>query len=220
MSNDQARAGRARGNACSPVPLDLTPVLTDNIPMQLTETAIPAVKLLAPKKFGDHRGFFSETFSKKAFRELAGVDVEFVQDNQSLSVEKGVVRGLHYQLAPAAQDKLVRVTRGAILDVAVDIRRGSPTFGRHVAAVLSAENWRQMFVPVGFAHGFVTLESNTEVLYKVSNYYSPGDERGIRWNDAALGIEWGVDESSAVLSEKDRKYPPLAAATDLFDYAP
>ena len=184
--------------------------------MQVTACEIQAVKIFTPKKFGDNRGFFSETFSRKALRELAGVDVDFVQDNQSLSVEKGVVRGLHYQLPPAAQDKLVRVTRGAILDVAVDIRRGSPTFGKHVAAVISAENWRQIFVPVGFAHGFVTLEPNTEVLYKVSNYYSPKDERGIRWNDPKLAIAWGIDEAAAVLSEKDRKYPTLAEAADLF----
>jgi dTDP-4-dehydrorhamnose 3,5-epimerase len=186
--------------------------------MQVTSTEIPPVKLLTPKKFGDNRGFFSETFNRKTFAELTGADVDFVQDNQSLSVETGVVRGLHYQLAPMAQAKLVRVTRGAILDVAVDIRRGSPTFGRHVAAVISAENWRQIFIPVGFAHGFVTLEPNTEVLYKVTAYYSPKDERGIRWNDPKLGIAWGVDESAAVLSEKDRKYPTLAEATDLFDF--
>jgi dTDP-4-dehydrorhamnose 3,5-epimerase len=184
--------------------------------MQVTETNIPAVKLLTPKKFGDNRGFFSETFNRNTFRELTGVDADFVQDNQSLSVEKGVVRGLHYQLPPTAQAKLVRVTRGAILDVAVDIHRGSPTFGKHVAAVISAENWRQIFVPVGFAHGFVTLEANTEVLYKVTAYYSPTDERGIRWNDPALRIDWGITEGAAVLSEKDRKYPTLAEATDLF----
>src|SRR3954471_22379316 len=182
--------------------------------MQLIETEIPAVKILVPKKFGDHRGFFSETFSRKGLKDV-GIDVEFVQDNQSLSVEKGVVRGLHYQLPPTAQDKLVRVVRGAILDVAVDIRRGSPTFGKHVTAVISAENWRQIFIPVGFAPGFFTLEPNTEVLYKVSNYYSPKDERGILWNDPALRIDWGISESAAVMSEKDRKYPTLAAATDL-----
>ena len=184
--------------------------------MQLIETTIPAIKLLTPKKHGDHRGFFSETFNRNTFRELTGVDADFVQDNQSLSVEKGVVRGLHYQLPPTAQAKLVRVTRGAILDVAVDIRRGSPTFGKHVAAVISAENWRQIFVPVGFAHGFVTLEANTEVLYKVTAYYSPKDERGIRWNDPELAIDWGISEAAAVLSEKDRKYPTLADATELF----
>ena len=184
--------------------------------MQLIETTIPAIKLLTPKKHGDHRGFFSETFNRNTFRELTGVDADFVQDNQSLSVEKGVVRGLHYQLPPTAQAKLVRVTRGAILDVAVDIRRGSPTCGKHVAAVISAENWRQIFVPVGFAHGFVTLEANTEVLYKVTAYYSPKDERGIRWNDPKLAIDWGISEAAAVLSEKDRKYPTLADATELF----
>lgn len=183
--------------------------------MQLTTSEIPDVKILSPKKFGDHRGFFSETYSRKALREL-GIDLEFVQDNHSLSVEKGVIRGLHYQLPPMAQDKLVRVTRGAILDVAVDIRRGSPTFGKKVSAVISAENWKQILIPKGFAHGFVTLEPNTEVLYKVTNYYSPKDERGIRWNDPALRIDWGVDESSAILSDKDRKYPSLAEASDLF----
>ena len=183
--------------------------------MQLIETDIPTVKILAPKKYGDHRGFFSETYSRKALRDV-GIDLEFVQDNQSLSAENGTVRGLHYQLAPMAQDKLIRVTRGAILDIAVDIRRGSPTFGKHVSAVISAENWRQILVPVGFAHGFVTLEPGTEVLYKVTNYYSPQEERGIRWNDPKLGIDWGISEAGAVLSEKDRKYPVLADATDLF----
>src|SRR5262245_6029844 len=143
--------------------------------MQVIDTEIPAVKILVPRKFGDHRGFFSETFNRKTLHDL-GITSEFVQDNHSLSVEKGVVRALHYQVPPVAQDKLVRVVRGSILDVAVDIRRDSPTFGKHVTAVLSAENWRQIFVPTGFAHGFVTLESNTEVLYKVSTYYSPSHE--------------------------------------------
>src|ERR1700761_6727363 len=157
--------------------------------MQLIELEIPEVKLLIPKKHGDARGFFSETYSTQAMKEL-GLDLEFVQDNHSLSASKGVLRGLHYQLAPKAQNKLVRVVHGAILDVAVDIRRGSPTFGKHVSAVISAENWRQILVPVGFAHGFVTLEPNTEVIYKVTNYYSPSHERGIRWNDPEIGIEW------------------------------
>src|SRR3954453_12328948 len=150
--------------------------------MQLIPTDIPAIKLILPKKFGDHRGFFSEVYSRKALAEV-GILTDFVQDNHSLSVEKGVLRGLHYQVAPMAQDKLVRVVHGAILDVALDIRRDSPTFGKHVSAVLSAENWRQMFIPVGFAHGFITLESNTEVVYKVSDYYAPQHERGILWND-------------------------------------
>src|SRR5690349_14097300 len=184
--------------------------------MQVTQTAIPAVKVLTPKKHGDHRGFFSEVYSRKALRDLAGIDLEFVQDNHSLSAEKGVLRGLHYQLPPVAQDKLIRVVRGAILDVAVDIRRGSPTFGKHVTAVLSADNWRQVFVPVGFAHGFVTLEPNTEVLYKVSAFYSPQHERGIRWNDPALGIDWGIAESEAVLSGRDTQHPLLSDAQDLF----
>jgi dTDP-4-dehydrorhamnose 3,5-epimerase len=183
--------------------------------MRLIHTDLPAVKVLEPKKSGDHRGFFSEVYSRKVLHEL-GIDTDFVQDNHSLSSEKGVVRGLHYQIAPAAQDKLVRVIRGAILDVAVDIRRGSPTFGKHVSAVVSAENWVQILVPIGFAHGFVTLEPNTEVLYKVSNYYSPQHERGIRWNDPALGIDWGIDPKTAILSKRDTEHPMLKDAKDLF----
>jgi dTDP-4-dehydrorhamnose 3,5-epimerase len=183
--------------------------------MQVIATEIPDVKIIVPKKFGDHRGFFSETYSRKALKDV-GIDKEFVQDNHSLSAQAGVVRGLHYQLSPMAQDKLVRVVRGAIMDVAVDIRRGSPTFGRHVTAVISAENWRQIFVPIGFAHGFVTLEPNTEVVYKVTNYYSPQHERGVLWSDPKLAIAWGVDPSKTVLSEKDTKYPTLDATTDLF----
>ena len=184
--------------------------------MQLIPTEIPDVKIVVPKKFGDHRGFFSETYSRKALADL-GIDLAFVQDNHSLSAQAGVVRGLHYQVPPAAQDKLVRVVRGAIRDVAVDIRKGSPTFGRHVSAVLSAENWRQILVPVGFAHGFVTLEPNTEVVYKVTDYYSPQHERGVLWDDPALGIAWDVAADKAVLSDKDRKYPTLDQATDLFE---
>src|SRR3954469_12263772 len=129
--------------------------------MQVIETEIPAVRVIVPKKIGDNRGFFSEVYSRKVLAD-AGIDVEFVQDNHSLSAEKGVVRGMHWQLPPMAQDKLVRVVRGAILDIAVDIRRSSPTFGRSVAVLLSAENWKQIYVPTGFAHGFVTLEANTE----------------------------------------------------------
>ena len=183
--------------------------------MQLIPTEIPDVKLLEPRRFRDHRGFFSEVYSRGALR-AAGVDVDFVQDNHSLSVEVGVLRGLQYQLAPMAQDKLVRVPRGSVLDIAVDIRRGSPTFGRHVAAVISAENWRQIYIPAGFAHGFVTLEANTEVLYKINADYSPTHERGIRWDDPALGIDWGIAADRAVLSARDREHPSLAEATDLF----
>ena len=183
--------------------------------MQVIPTEIPDVKILQPRQFKDHRGFFSEVYSTKLLKE-AGIDLPFVQDNHSLSVEKGVLRGLHYQVAPMAQDKLIRVVRGSILDVAVDVRRGSPTFGKHVAALVSAENWRQIFVPVGFAHGFVTLEANTEVLYKVSAFYSPQHERGVRWNDPALGINWGVSESQAILSARDTQHPFLRDAQDLF----
>jgi len=183
--------------------------------MQVIDTDIPAVKILVPKKHGDARGFFSETFSARVLRE-AGLPAEFVQDNHSLSAERGVVRGLHFQLPPMAQDKLVRVVRGAILDVAVDIRRGSPTFGRHVAVELSDDNWRQLLVPVGFAHGFVTLRPNTEVVYKVTNYYSPPHDRGVRWDDPALGIAWGIDAAAATLSAKDKVQPLLAEAAELF----
>jgi dTDP-4-dehydrorhamnose 3,5-epimerase len=179
--------------------------------MELQPTAIADVKVLIPRKFGDERGFFSEVYSRKALAAV-GIQTQFVQDNHSLSVRPGVVRALHYQLPPMAQAKLVRVVRGAILDVAVDIRRGSPTFGQHVKEVLSAANWKQIFVPPGFAHGFLTLEPNTEVVYKVSDYYSPEHERGIRWNDPALGIDWGIDPAEAILSGRDREHPPLESA--------
>jgi dTDP-4-dehydrorhamnose 3,5-epimerase len=183
--------------------------------MQVIPTEIPDVKILVPKQFKDHRGFFSEVYSRKAF-EAAGIRADFVQDNHSLSAEGGVVRGLHFQLPPMAQDKLLRVVRGAILDVAVDVRRSSPTFGRSVAEVISAENWKQIYIPAGFAHGFRTLEPNTEVIYKVTNFYSPEHDRGIRWNDPALAIDWGIPEAEAILSERDRKHPTLAAASELF----
>lgn len=183
--------------------------------MDVTRLAIPDVLVLRPRKFEDARGFFSETYNAGA---LAGhgVDLTFVQDNQSLSVDRGVVRGLHFQLPPFAQAKLVRVLRGSILDVAVDIRRDSPTFGQHISAIISAEAWNQILVPVGFAHGFCTLEANTEVAYKVSAPYAPQHDRGILWNDPALGIDWPVDGTTAVLSDKDRLHPTLAEAPDLF----
>jgi dTDP-4-dehydrorhamnose 3,5-epimerase len=175
--------------------------------VKVERLAIPDVLLIEPARFGDSRGFFSEVWSRRALAQH-GLEAEFVQDNHSLSREVGVVRGLHFQTPPAAQGKLVRVVRGAILDVAVDIREGSPTFGRHVAAVLSAENWRQLWVPRGFAHGFATLEPDTEVIYKVDAYYDRAADAGILWNDPALGIEWPVTE--AVLSDKDRAAPRLA----------
>jgi len=184
--------------------------------MQVEDTAIPAVKIITPKRFGDHRGFFSEVFSRKAWRD-AGLDYEFVQDNHSYSAEPGVIRGLHFQTAPFGQDKLVRVAKGRILDVAVDLRRGSPTYGRHVAVELSAKNWRQLLAPIGFAHGFCTLEPDCEVLYKVTNVYSPAHDRGLAFDDPALGIDWGIDLRSAVLSDKDRKQPRLAELGPQFE---
>ncbi|QRM28284.1 dTDP-4-dehydrorhamnose 3,5-epimerase [Microvirga sp. VF16] len=172
-------------------------------------TAIPEIKVVTPKRFGDNRGFFAETYHKQRFAE-AGVDMEFVQDNHSLSAVAGTVRGLHFQSNPFAQAKLIRVVRGRVLDVAVDIRRSSPTFGRHVAVELSAENGRQLLVPVGFAHGFCTLEPDTEIVYKVSAYYSAAHDHGLRWNDPALAIDWPVAPTDAILSDKDRQQPLLA----------
>ena len=183
--------------------------------MEIIETAIPAVKVLRPKKLGDHRGFFSETYNKKTLAAL-GIHLEFVQDNQSLSAEKGTIRGLHFQTPPFAQDKLVRVVQGSILDVAVDLRKNSPTFGKHVSVVISAKEWNQILVPIGFAHGICTLEPNTELIYKVSNYYSPEHDKGLLWNDPALGIHWPVQESEAILSDKDKKQPRLSELKELF----
>ncbi|MDM8006432.1 MAG: dTDP-4-dehydrorhamnose 3,5-epimerase [Phycisphaerae bacterium] len=184
--------------------------------IQVVEAAIPDVKIFATKKFGDHRGFFSETYNKRALAE-AGIDLDFVQDNHSLSGPKGTIRGLHYQSPPYAQDKLVRVIRGSILDVAVDIRRSSPTFGQHISAVISADQWNQILVPIGFAHGFCTLEPDTEVIYKVTNYYAPDHDHGVLWNDPDLGIKWPVSESEAVLSDKDHRQPRFSQATVLFE---
>jgi dTDP-4-dehydrorhamnose 3,5-epimerase len=166
---------------------------------------------IIPRKFGDDRGFFSETYNAKSFAE-AGIDLQFVQDNHSFSAAKGVARGLHYQLPTRAQDKLVRVIRGAILDVAVDIRKSSPTFGKWVALEVSAEKWNQILVPKGFAHGFMTLVENTEVIYKVTDYYSPEHDRSIRFDDPAIGIEWPLPSSGVQLSDKDQKAPLFADA--------
>ncbi|HBN49812.1 MULTISPECIES: dTDP-4-dehydrorhamnose 3,5-epimerase [Thalassospira] len=170
--------------------------------MKLELLEIPDIKLLYPKKFEDERGFFSETYNQKMFSEI-GIDTKFVQDNQSLSRKVGVLRGLHFQKAPFAQDKLIRVIRGSILDVAVDIRVGSPTFGKNVFAEISSDKWNQIFVPVGFAHGFVTLEPDTEVHYKVSNTYAPETECSIRWDDPYLDIDWQIDPTKVTVSEKD-----------------
>ncbi|HUF56331.1 MAG TPA: dTDP-4-dehydrorhamnose 3,5-epimerase [Thermohalobaculum sp.] len=170
--------------------------------------AIPEVRIIRPKKHGDARGFFSETWNRRAFAE-AGVDLDAVQDNHALSARKGTVRGLHFQSPPFAQAKLVRVVRGAIFDVAVDIRHGSPTFGQHVTAVISAAEWNQILVPIGFAHGLATLEPDTEVVYKVSDFYSPEHDLGVLWNDPDIGIDWPVGEDEAVVSNKDRVQPRL-----------
>jgi dTDP-4-dehydrorhamnose 3,5-epimerase len=172
--------------------------------------------LIEPTRIGDARGWFSETFRADIFQEKAG-PVEFVQHNQSMSAAKGTVRGLHFQIEPMAQGKLVRCLNGAILDVAVDIRRSSPTFGQHVSAELTAEKGHQLWVPPGFAHGFVTLADNTEVFYLVTSHYSPAHDRGLLWNDAALGIDWRIGAGHAQLSDKDRKRPALADLADLFD---
>jgi dTDP-4-dehydrorhamnose 3,5-epimerase len=185
--------------------------------MQSEHLEIPDVKVLTPKKNGDHRGFFSEVYNKKTLAE-AGIDITFVQDNHAFSAEKGTVRGLHFQISPFAQDKLVRVVRGSVFDVAVDLRRGSPTYGKHVSVVLSAEAWNQILVPIGFAHGLMTLEPDTEVLYKVSNYYSAEHDKGLLWNDPALGIEWPVAEDEAILSAKDKVQPRLADLPPYFHF--
>jgi dTDP-4-dehydrorhamnose 3,5-epimerase len=179
--------------------------------------SIPDVKLITPAIFKDERGFLSETFNVKALAAV-GIAEAFVQDNHSLSVPRGVVRGLHFQAPPHDQAKLVRVVRGAILDVAVDIRHGAPSFGKHVTCVLSASNWSQLWVPRGFAHGFCTLEPNTEVIYKVTDYYAPASDRGLRWDDPELAIAWPVASDDAILSPKDRTHPALAESPVHFCY--
>ena len=183
--------------------------------MEIAPTEIPAVKIVTPRRFGDDRGFFSEVFNARAFAPLEAKP--FVQDNHSWSSQVFTIRGLHFQTPSCAQGKLVRVARGRVLDVAVDIRRSSPTYGRHVAVELSAKNWRQLWVPVGFAHGFCTLEPDTEVLYKVTDYYSAEHDCGLAFDDPELRIQWPVASEAAILSEKDRKHPRLAALDAFFD---
>jgi dTDP-4-dehydrorhamnose 3,5-epimerase len=183
--------------------------------MKIEATAIPEVKLITPHKHGDARGFFSEVYKQADF-EAAGLRYPFIQDNHSLSARAGTLRGLHFQSPPFAQDKLVRVARGRIFDITVDIRRSSPTFGAHIAVELSAENWRQLLVPIGFAHGFLTLEPDTEVLYKVTAPYSASHDRGLAWNDPALGVAWPLPQDGPLLSDKDRHWPRLADLADAF----
>jgi dTDP-4-dehydrorhamnose 3,5-epimerase len=187
--------------------------------MRVVQTDFAEVKVLHPQRHLDNRGFFSEVYNRQALQAI-GIATAFVQDNHSLSVQQGVVRGLHFQLAPFAQAKLVRVPRGAIFDVVVDIRHGSPTFGQHSGSVLSAEAWNQLYVPQGFAHGFCTLEPNTEVIYKVNRPYSAAHERGFLWNDPALEIPWPVALDAAVVSDKDRNLPKLAELPASFRYDP
>lgn len=182
--------------------------------MQAQKLEIPEVVLFTPKLFGDDRGFFYESFNARVFSDVTGLQPDFVQDNHSRSV-KGVLRGLHYQLSPHAQGKLVRVIQGEVFDVAVDIRRSSPTFGKWVGAVLSAENRNQLWIPTGFAHGFITLSDTAEFLYKTTGFYSTQSERCIAWNDPAIGVEWPMD-CTPLLSDKDQKGKALREA-DVFD---
>jgi dTDP-4-dehydrorhamnose 3,5-epimerase len=179
--------------------------------------AIPEIVEIVPPRHGDHRGFFSEVYKRSAF-EAEGIAIDWIQDNQSFSADAGTVRGLHFQLPPVAQDKLIRVLRGAVYDVAVDIRAGSPTYGRWVGCELSAERWNQLLVPIGFAHVFMTLVPDTEVMYKVSAPYSPENERAILWNDPALAIDWPDPGSEPILSEKDREAPRFAEFDSPFRY--
>jgi dTDP-4-dehydrorhamnose 3,5-epimerase len=178
---------------------------------------LPAVKVVLPRRHQDGRGFFSEIWRRDAML-AGGIENWFVQENHALSFASGTVRGLHFQIGEGAQAKLIRCSRGSIFDVAVDIRKGSPTFGRHVAVLLSAENWKQLYVPVGFAHGYCTLEPNTEVIYKVGAYYDPTAERGLAWDDPGIGIDWPISKDKAILVERDRSYPQLGELRDVFSF--
>lgn len=185
--------------------------------MKVEQTALPGVVVLTPRRFGDERGFFSEVYNREV---LAGhgIGVEFVQDNHSLSRQRGVVRGLHFQSPPHAQDKLVRVGAGRVLDVAVDIRKGSPTYGQWVGVELSAELGNQIFIPKGFLHGFATLEPDSELLYKCSDFYAPDCDGAVRFDDPDIGIDWGIDAGAAILSDKDAKAPLLRDFDSPFVY--
>ncbi|QRM57735.1 dTDP-4-dehydrorhamnose 3,5-epimerase [Sinorhizobium sp. BG8] len=185
--------------------------------LEVRELGLGGVLEILPGKIGDDRGFFSETWNARKLAS-SGIDLHFVQDNHSRSAAKGVLRGLHYQLPPHAQDKLVRVVKGAIFDVAVDIRRGSPTFARWVGVRISPEQWNQILIPKGFAHGFLTLEPDTEVIYKVTDYYSPAHDRSIRFDDPDIAIDWPLPASDFQLSEKDRAAGYLAQA-EIFDFS-
>jgi dTDP-4-dehydrorhamnose 3,5-epimerase len=185
--------------------------------MTFTKTKIPEVVIIEPKVHGDDRGYFVETFRQDKLEEFIGYKIDFCQDNESKS-SKGVLRGLHYQLAPAAQTKLVRVIQGSVLDVAVDIRKNSPTFGQYVAVKLTSENKKQLLVPRGFAHGFIVLEDDTTFAYKVDNYYSPQNDRGIAFDDKDLDIDWILNTTELNLSAKDKVQVNLCDAKDIFEY--
>ncbi len=185
--------------------------------IEIRNLEIPEIKIIKPKQHLDHRGFFSETYNKKLLSEY-GIDIDFVQDNHAFSKSKHTLRGLHFQDGSYAQDKLVRVIKGKILDIAVDLRFNSPTFGKYVSAIISPEEWNQILVPIGFAHGLLTLEDNTEVLYKTSNYYSPANDRGIKWDDPNLNINWGnVQVSDFIISDKDNDLPSFDKNTKYFN---
>jgi dTDP-4-dehydrorhamnose 3,5-epimerase len=185
--------------------------------MEITALEIPDVKLFDLRRHADKRGFFSEIYNSAALRD-AGIETNFVQDNYSLSLAAGTIRGLHFQVTPAAQAKLIMVFAGSILDVVVDCRKGSPTFGRHVAVELSRDSWNQLYVPEGFAHGFCTLAPDTSVLYKVSTPYAPKFDSGVLWNDPDLGIQWPVEADSAVITDKDQALPRFRDLSDPFLY--
>jgi dTDP-4-dehydrorhamnose 3,5-epimerase len=189
--------------------------MRNDLQMKFERSSIDGLILITTQRFGDDRGWFSEVFRDDVFRAEAG-DINFVQHNQSYSKPKGTVRGLHFQLEPKAQGKLVRCLRGRIFDVAVDLRFQSPTFGRHVAVELSADDGRQFWIPAGFAHGFCTLEDDCEVAYMVTDYYSPENDRGLLWNDPALGIAWPLSDAGAILSPKDTRQPLFAELGNVF----
>jgi dTDP-4-dehydrorhamnose 3,5-epimerase len=185
--------------------------------MHVSDTSLPGVKILTPRRFRDHRGFFAETYSRRTLA-AAGISTEFVQDNVSVSTAAGTVRGLHFQTPPFAQVKIVYAAQGSIFDVVVDVRRGAPTYGRHVGVTLSAAEGNQIYVPEGFAHGLCTLEPDTQVVYKVSSFYAPEHEAGIRWDDPALAIAWPVRSDEAVVVERDARLPLLADLPGIFTY--
>lgn len=185
--------------------------------MQVIDTALEGVKIILPARHGDARGYFSEVYRDDVLK-AHGISIVFVQDNQSYSRDRGVLRGLHFQSPPAAQTKLVRVLAGAVIDVAVDIRWGSPTFGRHVAVTLTGDEGNQLLVPRGFAHGFCTLVPDTVVTYKVDSYYAPESDKGLAWDDPALGIDWPIAGADLILSDKDRRHPRLADLPRWFDH--